>query len=128
MGLAPFEITDEEMRFLQSYDWPGNVRELRNLIERSLIVGALNVSALYQSQTTTTKTALSGKSGASEASSSGKVSAAPTAAQPVDLQTLEKRHILSVLDSVGGDKTRAAHLLGVSRRTLERRVADWGQA
>ena len=30
------------------YDWPGNVRELRNLIERSLILGALNVSALYQ--------------------------------------------------------------------------------
>jgi DNA-binding protein Fis len=30
-----------------------------------------------------------------------------------------------VLDSVGGDKTRAARLLGISRRTLERRVADW---
>jgi transcriptional regulator with PAS, ATPase and Fis domain len=44
---------------------------------------------------------------------------------PTDLETLERQHILSVLDSVGGDKTRAAELLGVSRRTLERRVADW---
>ena len=34
-------------------------------------------------------------------------------------------HILNVLDSVQGDKTRAAQLLGVSRRTLERRVAEW---
>ena len=38
---------------------------------------------------------------------------------PTDLQTLEKQHILAVLDSVQGDKTRAAQLLGVSRRTLE---------
>jgi transcriptional regulator with PAS, ATPase and Fis domain len=39
---------------------------------------------------------------------------------------MEKQHILSVLESVGGDKTRAAQLLGVSRRTLERRVLEWG--
>jgi transcriptional regulator with PAS, ATPase and Fis domain len=50
-------------------------------------------------------------------------SGAPAA--PTDLHTLEKMHILSVLDSVQGDKTRAAQLLGVSRRTLERRVAEW---
>jgi transcriptional regulator with PAS, ATPase and Fis domain len=97
------------MAYLQQYDWPGNVRELRNLIERSLIVGALNVSALYQSM------------GRREAR-------APRVAidGPTDLQTLEKRHILAVLESVGGDKTRAAQLLGISRRTLERRVAEWG--
>jgi transcriptional regulator with PAS, ATPase and Fis domain len=87
------------------YDWPGNVRELRNLVERSLILGALNVSALYVQP-------------ASRA-------AAPETQLATDLQTLEKTHILSVLDSVQGDKTRAAQLLGISRRTLERRVAEW---
>ncbi len=49
LGVDPIEVSADEMAFLQQYDWPGNVRELRNLIERSLIVGALNVSALYQS-------------------------------------------------------------------------------
>ena len=105
LGVEPLAISEPEMDFLRQYDWPGNVRELRNLIERSLILGSLNVSALYPGQTRRP-----------EASS----------AAPTDLHTLEKLHILSVLDSVQGDKTRAAQLLGVSRRTLERRVAEWG--
>jgi DNA-binding NtrC family response regulator len=108
LGVGPIEVTPDEMAYLQQYDWPGNVRELRNLIERSLIVGALNVSALYQSLARR------------EAPP-----ARPTLDGPTDLQTLEKRHILAVLASVDGDKTRAAQLLGISRRTLERRVAEW---
>ena len=111
LGVEPFEVTPDEMRYLQAYDWPGNVRELRNLIERSLILGALNVSALYQGLARAERTV---------------PKAAPLSAGPTDLQSLEKRHILAVLESVDGDKTRAARLLGVSRRTLERRVAEWG--
>ena len=110
MGVGPIELSDDEMRYLQQYTWPGNVRELRNLIERSLIVGALNVSALYQ--------------GLSRA----KPPPAPPLDGPTDLHALEKRHILAVLESVAGDKTRAAQLLGISRRTLERRCAEWAVA
>lgn len=100
MGVAPLTITSLQMDYLMQYDWPGNARELRNLVERSLILGELNVSALYD--------------------------AAPrSTAHPTDLQSLEKQHIQSVLDGVQGDKTRAAELLGISRRTLERRCADW---
>jgi transcriptional regulator with PAS, ATPase and Fis domain len=109
LGVEPLAISEQEMDFLRQYDWPGNVRELRNLIERSLILGTLNVSALYP--------------GVARPADGG---AAPS--QPTDLHTLEKMHILNVLDSVQGDKTRAAQLLGVSRRTLERRVAEWGTA
>lgn len=104
MGVPPLKISPEQMNYLMQYDWPGNARELRNLIERSLILGELNVSALYgtPAHRTTAHTA-----------------------QTTDLQTLEKQHIQSVLDGVQGDKTRAAELLGISRRTLERRCADW---
>jgi len=102
LGVEPLRISPQEMDYLQQYDWPGNVRELRNLIERSLILGAINVSALYPGT-------------AAQASNR----------PPTDLHALEKQHILSVLDSVQGDKTQAAALLGVSRRTLERRVAEW---
>jgi DNA-binding NtrC family response regulator len=109
LGVDPLVITEQELDFLRQYDWPGNVRELRNLIERSLILGSLNVSALYPG-----------------VKPAGGSSAAP--ALPTDLHTMEKMHILNVLDSVHGDKTRAAQLLGVSRRTLERRVAEWNQS
>ncbi|MFN3611406.1 helix-turn-helix domain-containing protein [Tepidimonas sp.] len=91
------------MALLQRYRWPGNVRELRNWVERSLILGEVNVSALYPPLREPQR---------------------PKAAEaPLDLETLQRRHIQAVLDSVGGDKTRAAQLLGVSRRTLERRAA-----
>ena len=102
-GRDEVEVSQAMLAEMAERDWPGNVRELRNLIERSLILGSLNVSALYPG-----------------------TPRAPLAERPTDLHTLEKMHILSVLDSVQGDKTRAAQLLGVSRRTLERRVAEWG--
>jgi DNA-binding NtrC family response regulator len=105
LGAQPLELTPAETDYLLQYDWPGNVRELRNLIERSLILGALNVSALYAMDR--------------------RRRAAAQANLPTELQALEKQHILTVLDSVQGDKTRAAHLLGISRRTLERRCAEW---
>jgi DNA-binding NtrC family response regulator len=107
LGVEPLAISEREMAFLMQYDWPGNVRELRNLIERSLILGALNVSALYVQPALPAQRAPEGTT---------------------DLHALEKQHILSVLDSVQGDKSRAAQLLGISRRTLERRVAEWAAA
>jgi DNA-binding NtrC family response regulator len=107
LGVEPITLGERELAYLQQYDWPGNVRELRNLIERSLILGSLNVSALYPGM-------------------------APETAQPVepaatDLHTLERRHMQAVLASVQGDKAKAARLLGISKRTLERRFAEWSQ-
>lgn len=110
LGLPAIQLEPEQVTYLQSYAWPGNCRELRNLIERSLILGELNVSALYP-----------GKS-PPHPDQGGRTT---LIAGTTDLHTLEKQHIQAVLASVGGDKTRAAQLLGVSRRTLERRVAEW---
>jgi DNA-binding NtrC family response regulator len=110
LGVTPLRISADDLVYLTQYDWPGNVRELRNLVERSLILGALNVSALYSV-------------GRPHSVATGM--AAPQPGATTDLQTLEKRHILAVLESVQGDKAHAAQLLGISRRTLERRCAEW---
>jgi DNA-binding NtrC family response regulator len=101
LGVQRLAISELQMNYLRQYHWPGNVRELRNLLERSVILGELNVSALYS----------------------------PVPTEPVNpattLQALERQHMQAVLDSVQGDKTRAAELLGISRRTLERRCSEW---
>ena len=122
LGVATMQVSAEELAYLAQYDWPGNVRELRNLIERSLILGTLNVSALYQGLKHTSPP---GARPAEPPTAELPTPELPTPELPTQLHALEKQHILAVLDSVGGDKTRAAQLLGISRRTLERRVAEW---
>lgn len=101
LGAQRLPISELQMDYLRQYRWPGNVRELRNLLERSVILGELNVSALYSPPPQ------------------------PAALQATSLQALERQHIQAVMNSVQGDKARAAALLGVSRRTLERRCAEW---
>jgi DNA-binding NtrC family response regulator len=110
LGVEPLQITAADLAYLKQYDWPGNVRELRNLIERSLILGALNVSALYS---------------VGQAKPLAVDAKTPGLTSTTDLHTREKQHILAVLETVQGDKTQAAQLLGISRRTLERRCAEW---
>jgi len=113
LGVPPIEVSPGDMADLRKHEWPGNVRELRNLVERSLIAGALDVSALYRRLDQPLRQTFD------------RTGWRPGLEGPTDLQAQEKRHILAVLGSVGGDKTQAAQLLGISRRTLERRCAEW---
>lgn len=138
LGLPPIAVSAQELGYLQAYEWPGNVRELRNFIERSIILGSLNVSALYPPMPRAEglefkdpehdragSTAHAQPPGTAWPLSVDRGAAAAHAPTVTDLSTLERRHIEATLASVGGDKTRASQLLGISRRTLERRVADW---
>lgn len=100
---VPMRVPDEEeMATLKQHSWPGNVRELRNVIERWLILG--NFPFLYFA----TSTVIDSPPG------------------EMTLEALEKQHILKVLASVDGNKSEAARRLGVSRKTLERKCAEWG--
>jgi DNA-binding NtrC family response regulator len=86
---------------LSRYDWPGNVRELRNLIERSVILGAFPEEF-----------AGSGRGGGEQALET--------------LEYVEQRHIMAVLDACGGNRAEAARRLGVARKTIDRKCAAWG--
>jgi len=101
IGLPPLDILPEVAARLAGYRWPGNARELRNFIERALILGHFPVDA--------------------EADVVG-----GSKDMPLTLAEVEKRHILAVLRQCEGNKTRAAELLEVSRKTLERKCAEWG--
>lgn len=107
LGVHPIPMGPEVLERLGSYRWPGNARELRNLVERSLILGHFP---------------LEGIAGPAEDP------APPAAPAPADLslEEVEKRHILAVLQAAGGNKAEAARRLGVSRKTLDRKCAEWG--
>lgn len=111
LGVAPILFDQQELRRLQEYSWPGNVRELRNLLERALLLGRLSVDSLT-----------------GEPVGIGNDSAESGSNQlfPVDwkLDEVQKRHMLRVLNASGGNKSEAARRLGVSRKTLERKLCS----
>jgi len=102
LGVPEVPIERATMARLRAYDWPGNVRELRNLVERALILGHFQVDALPEGG------AVDGEAGSA-------------------LEAVEKQHILDVVAACGGNKSEAARRLGVSRKTVERKLLQWGQ-
>lgn len=99
LGMPPVPIDTSARAAFARYDWPGNVRELRNLIERSLILGEIP-----------------------DEFRAHRPDPLPAAE---NLQEIERRHIMAVLQEVGGNRNEAARRLGVSRKTIDRKCAMW---
>ena len=106
LEMAPPPVTHADVERLGTYAWPGNVRELRNVIERSCLLGRLPAQWVPP---------------AGEVRPQGEVM--PPVEWP--LARVEKEHMLRVLEHCGGNKSRAARLLGISRKTMERRIRLW---
>ena len=101
VGRQPLRLDDETLLHLTRHNWPGNVRELRNMIERSVILGAFPPEFQGGGQT------------------DGAV-----AAESLDL--VVQRHILTTLDRCNGNRAETARRLGVSRKTIDRKMMEWG--
>ncbi len=101
-GIDEPQFSPQALALLMSYDYPGNVRELQNLVAGSVSLADTTIDLdLIRSLMSAP-----GQSSSPEA---------------LDLAAVEKRHIVRVLKMAGGNKTRAAQLLGVDRRTLQRK-------
>jgi DNA-binding NtrC family response regulator len=107
-------LSEEARQRLASYDWPGNVRELRNCLERA---AALAASDLIEAEQVLPH--------AAARTSEGKAATAD-GAPPATLDELERQHILRVLEDAGGNRERAAAILGISARTLYRKLREYG--
>lgn len=113
-------ISQGAIAALQAYDWPGNVRELRNTIEKMVVLArgeileaedvpeniknALLLKGVSLSTTALPQTTIVGEESLAE---------------------MEKRKILDALNAAGGNKSKAAEVLGISRRTLHRKLNEW---
>ena len=107
LGRKPRGISNDAMRLLLAYHWPGNVRELSNVIERATILasgGVIEQSDLPAELKETTQ-------------------------QPIELRRavdqFEERHITWVLNVAGGNRERAAKMLGIDPATLYRRLQKY---
>ncbi|HUI28087.1 MAG TPA: sigma-54 dependent transcriptional regulator, partial [Candidatus Kryptonia bacterium] len=113
-GKSVSAISPEAAERLLAYSWPGNVRELRNCIERAV--------ALTQYEQITVDD-LPEKIQAYRRSHVLVTSDDPS--ELVPLEEVERRYILQVMDAVGGNKTLAAQVLGLGRKTLYRKLEQY---
>jgi DNA-binding NtrC family response regulator len=105
-------LTDELLRRLMEYDWPGNERELENVVRRILVLSSDRVAGVE---------VLEGRELADK-----KTSSASFPTEGVTLRDMEKQLLERTLESTGGNRTRAAEILGVSLRTVRNKIREFG--
>jgi len=106
-GIPFYPVTSQDIRHLQNYHWPGNVRELRNILERTLLLGQLPVEMLCDNHDL------------------GEDDPEFMVPNGWTLREVERRYLLDTLQFVDGNKSEAARRLGISRKTIERKLNEW---
>lgn len=104
-------LAPEALQLLYGYEWPGNIRELENVMERAVI--------LARTQTVTAKELPIWRK------QPQKVEAPRGEAQFVSLENVEKEAIERTLSGTGYHKSRSAEILGISRKTLDRKIVEY---
>jgi len=110
LGEAPERVSDAALERLLKYAWPGNIRELRNVLERAMIMGRGAPEVLPMHLPSEVRDA----SGASVDHYT-----------PRSLEEVERVHMERTLRAHGGNRTRAARELGISRATLIKKIKDY---
>ena len=110
------ELSTTSAEKLMAYNWPGNVRELENCMEHAVALARFDQITVED---------LPEKIRAYRAERF--VVAANDPTEIVTMDELERRYILRVLSLVGGNKSRAAQVLGFDRRTLYRKLERYGE-
>jgi len=116
-GVPPLEVEPGAMKTLQDYPWPGNIRELRNFCENAVVLrkgGKLTEFDLDPR--------FRGAPGSAPAAGGA---ADAGAAPSLSVHENEKRILREALIKSRGNRTKAAALMGISRRTLHRKLAQW---
>lgn len=109
---ADLTVEPDLMRFLESYEWPGNVRQLRNTLESMIVLASDNVLRL---------SALP-----SQLENDPRLDHARLDSQSVSLKDLQRAAVEKALADCHGHRTHAAAALGISVRTLQRKLKAWG--
>ncbi|PYS47492.1 MAG: sigma-54-dependent Fis family transcriptional regulator, partial [Acidobacteria bacterium] len=115
-------LSEDARKRLESYSWPGNVRELLNCLERAAALSTTDMIEVEQLML-----AWDGGHGL-EAVEKGQPLVSDSQSTPVTLDELERQHIMRVLTEAGGNRERTAAILGISARTLYRKLREYETA
>ena len=99
------------MQALMAYGWPGNIRELENVIERAVILAR-------GAEITAANLPIWKREPAAELPADND--------RPVSLENVERDHIRRTLAKTGYHKSKTAEILGISRKTLDRKIVEYG--
>jgi DNA-binding NtrC family response regulator len=145
-GTPPPNLEAGALRTLCAYRWPGNIRELRNFCENAVVMhrgGKLteyDIDPRYRENAPWPAAANGSNGGVTANTTSGSVAASPEglttrrsaplalpgpAGSSLSLEANEKRLLREALLKSRGNRTEAAKLMGVSRRTLHRKISQW---
>jgi DNA-binding NtrC family response regulator len=114
-GLPPLTLEPGALQTLAQYPWPGNIRELRNFCENAVVLrrggklSEFDLDPKYRGVT----------------APDGSGAPLAPAANPLSVEENEKRLLREALIKSRGNRTQAAQLMGISRRTLHRKLAQW---
>jgi transcriptional regulator with PAS, ATPase and Fis domain len=128
LGRRPPEISAEARDLLMSYGWPGNIRELRNVIERAALLCPGDLITPEHLPANKMRRAAEEIAGAGAPPPGAEVRSdeAPRQLQLKDQkEAMERQALMEALARCAGSQTRAAELLGISRRTLCSRLKQY---
>ena len=128
-GKAVSDISPEALGVLMAYDWPGNVRELRNCVER-MVVFARGATLTMTDVPADIRSAVGEQfeAKAMPPKTTGVAPPEPPAVIGLNVKENEKSLIIKALEECGGNRSQAALKLNISRRTLYRKLHEYGLA
>jgi DNA-binding NtrC family response regulator len=117
---SPLHLSNEAIDALNKYPFPGNVRELENAMTRAAALcsgGLITLDCLPSN-------IVAARHGAPDSTSSGETALSLAADKPT-MEELQRRYLRLILTEVGGNRRRAASVLGLNRRTIQRLIARY---
>jgi two-component system response regulator AtoC len=131
-GVQPLTVEPGALRYLQAYSWPGNIRELRNFTENAVVMhrGAKLTEYDLEPRFRGAPAGMSSapvltQTGRSAEPEQGGFAAAGGGGASLSVEENEKRLLRESLLKARGNRTKAAQLMGISRRTLHRKLSQW---
>lgn len=124
-SVPPLQIEPGAMTTLQAYPWPGNIRELRNFCENVVVLRRGRSLSEYDLDPKYRGISVAGSASVPAPAVGAAIAGAAAPSSAFSVEENEKRLLREALINARGNRTKAAELMGISRRTLHRKIAQW---